>query len=249
MLSAGLSPVEDRSGISEAREEVGFGLEWFDEGGTSWRLGRREWVRGGPTNNDGPAADVSFGHGGTVMAEFSVAEAVREDAAVEVARLRKLKLDVFILSGDRSEKVVRMADRLGLPAESIASEKTPSDKAAWIRELDRKDTLMIGDGANDSMAFAAAHCRGTPAIDRGLLEHQSDFFFLGRGLAGVRRLFEMVRSRQQAIVTVLSFTTLYNLVVVAVALAGLMSPLLAAVLMPASAVISLGLAGISMRSA
>jgi Cu2+-exporting ATPase len=168
---------------------------------------------------------------------------------VEAGRLRSLNLGVFILSGDRSEKVIRMADQLGLSNEAIAAEKTPAEKADWIRELDQQDTLMVGDGANDSMAFAAAHCRGTPAIDRGLLEHESDFFFLGRGLAGVRRLFEMLKSRRRAIATVLGFTTFYNLAVVAVALAGMMNPLLAAVLMPASAVISLGLAGIAMRSA
>lgn len=248
MLSSGLVRQENDK-LPAAREEVGFGLEWIDTRGVNWRLGRREWVCHEEAGANEVQADVWFGRDGQRVAEFSMVEAVREDAAMEVARMKTMNLEVFILSGDRSEKVERMAHQLGIPGRAVASRMTPGGKAEWVRNLDRGDTLMIGDGANDSLAFAAAHCRGTPAIDRGLLEHQSDFFFLGRGLAGVSRLFGMLHSRQRAIVSVLGFTTAYNVFVVAIALAGLMNPLLAAVLMPASAVISLGLAGVCMRRA
>ena len=50
---------------------------------------------------------------------------------------------------------------------------------------------MLGDGANDTLAFAAAFARGTPVVHRGLLESRADFYYLGRGLAGLRRLFEV----------------------------------------------------------
>jgi Cu2+-exporting ATPase len=106
---------------------------------------------------------------------------------------------------------------------------------------------MIGDGANDSLAFDAATCRGTPAIERGLLEHRADFFFLGRGLSGIRKLLEAGHVRRRAIKYVLGFAVLYNVVVVGVALAGRMNPLVAAVVMPASALVTLAIATWSMR--
>lgn len=243
MLARGISFSDTHAPGSPVREEVGLGLEWTDAQARRWRLGRAGWI-------DGSAAvqgDVALGRDGSIVAWFSVAEVVREDAVEEVNRLRALDCEVFILSGDRREKVAAMADRLGLPADAAMSGMTPEGKAGWVRRLDAGDTLMVGDGANDSLAFDAATCRGTPAIERGMLEHRADFYFLGRGLAGIRKLFEAARVRRQAIERVLAFAVLYNATVVALALAGRMNPLVAAIVMPASALVSLAVATWSMR--
>jgi Cu2+-exporting ATPase len=101
---------------------------------------------------------------------------------------------------------------------------------------------MIGDGANDSLAFDQSLCTGTPAIDRGLLEHKADFYFLGRGLLGIGELFRVAAQRRRAIRAVLGFAIVYNAVAGGICLAGKMSPLLAAILMPLSSVVTLGLA-------
>jgi len=235
--------VQGLTPFREVREEVGFGLEWRDAAGRAWRLGRGAWIEPGAT----AAGDVAFGCDGHVLAWFQVAEAVRDDAVAEVARLQALGQQVFILSGDRPEKVAAMADRLRFAPEAAVAGMTPEGKAAWVRDLDAGDTLMIGDGANDSLAFDAATCRGTPAIERGLLEHRADFFFLGRGLSGIRKLIEAAHVRRRAIEHVLGFAVVYNVVVVGVALAGHMNPLVAAVVMPASALVTLALATWRMR--
>ena len=75
-----------------------------------------------------------------------------------------------------------------------------------------------------------------------MLEQKSDFFFLGRSLSGVRQLLETARLHGRVTTAVLLFSILYNVVAVAVCLVGWMNPLLAAVLMPLSAIVSLGLA-------
>ena len=233
----------DMTPFAAAREEVGFGLEWTDGEKRVWRLGRGSWIEPDATG----AGDVALGCDGRIMAWFHVAEEVREDAVAEVARLREVGQQVFILSGDRAEKVAAMREKLGLPSDAAVAGMTPEGKAAWVRQLDAGDTLMIGDGANDSLAFDAATCRGTPAIERGLLEHRADFFFLGRGLAGIRRLLEAAHVRRGAIEQVLTFAIAYNIVVVAVALSGHMNPLVAAVVMPASALATLAIATWRMR--
>ncbi len=265
MLAGGWT--EPATGVGTVREEVGFGLESCDDAGRAWRLGRNEWVQaaGSPSGVRRPAGgrgtggaaqatpptdaegDLAFGCDGEVLARFRTAEDVRDDAVDEVARLRGRGLAVFILSGDRQEKVEAMARHLDLPAACAVGAMTPEGKAEWVRARDDEDTLMIGDGANDSLAFAAAACRGTPAIERGLLEHRADFYFLGRHLDGIGSLFATGTRRDRAIRCVLGFAIAYNVASIGLALGGAMNPLLAAVLMPASAVASLAIAAAVMR--
>ena len=106
---------------------------------------------------------------------------------------------------------------------------------------------MIGDGANDSLAFNVSLCTGTPAIDRGLLERKADFYFLGRGLRGIRALIAIAARKRRADRAVLTFAIAYNLVAVALSLAGKMTPLLAAILMPLSGLVTIGLVTAFMR--
>jgi Cu2+-exporting ATPase len=136
-----------------------------------------------------------------------------------------------------------MARRLGIPDQRAHGERTPAGKAEIISTFDARQTMMIGDGANDSLAFDAAGCRGTPVIDRGFLEHKADFYFLGSGIRGIRLLFEVGTVRKLLIRRVFAFALAYNVSAVSLSLCGLMNPLLAAILMPVSSLISLALAG------
>jgi Cu2+-exporting ATPase len=182
-----------------------------------------------------------------VLARFRFTDAVRTDAAAEIAALRARGLDAFILSGDRRAKVDQITASLGLPPDRGLAEATPQGKAAWIGRTDARDTLMLGDGANDSLAFDAAFARGTPVIHRGVLEGKADFYYLGRGLAGIRRMFEVNDARRRTQAWLLVFSVAYNLVAVGLAVAGRMSPLLAAVLMPVSSLVTLAIVAGGMR--
>ncbi len=101
---------------------------------------------------------------------------------------------------------------------------------------------MIGDGANDSLAFDAAICRGTPVVDKSILEASADFFFFGRSLRGLPQLFDTALRRHRTVQTIFGTAVAYNLIVVALSLAGMMHPLLAAVLMPLSSIATLAIA-------
>jgi len=159
--------------------------------------------------------------------------------------LQKAGYTVHILSGDRAYKVAAMARHLDLPDSHCGSEMSPEEKARLVRRIDDRDTLMIGDGANDSLAFNESWCRGTPAIDRGLLEQKSDFYFLGRGIKGVRELLEAGKRLRRTTHRVIAFATAYNACAILLSLAGHMNPLLAAILMPASSLVSIGIVYLS----
>jgi Cu2+-exporting ATPase len=125
---------------------------------------------------------------------------------------------------------------------------SPREKQEYVQAVDNDDTLMIGDGANDSLAFNEAWCTGTPAIDRTLLQAKSDFYFVGRGLSGIRELLLIAAQRRATARAVVGFAIIYNAAVIAISLAGRMDPVLAAVLMPASSVTALGLAAVGLRA-
>jgi Cu2+-exporting ATPase len=242
--------------VGELGEEIGSGVS-LHAGAGLWTLGRPGWRGGAETDVPGGAAnpgegaataETEFCRNGAVLARFRFTDAVRADARVEVAALRAGGREVFILSGDHRSKVDAVTSELGLPPENGAGEVTPEGKAAWVRRVDRRDTLMLGDGANDSLAFESAHCRGTPVVHRGVLESKADFYYLGRGIGGIRKLFEVDRLRARTQRWIFAFAITYNLAAVGCAAGGLMSPLLAAVVMPASALVSLAIVAVGMRS-
>ncbi len=238
LLAANLPAGAEPAGAIE--ESPGFGVALRGVDGL-WSLGRPGW-RG----SNMPAFlmedhDTEFACDGIVLARFQFTDAVRPDARKEIDALKSRGLETYILSGDHRPKVEMMARTLGLGPERAIAGVTPQEKADWIRKLDARDTLMLGDGANDSLAFDAAFARGTPVIHRGMLEGKADFYYLGHGVAGIRRLFEVNETRRRTQLWLLVFSVAYNAVAVGLAATGHMNPLIAAVLMPASSLLSLAI--------
>jgi Cu2+-exporting ATPase len=221
----------------EVSETVGQGVEIG-----AWSLGRAGWRDAGPAN-----ADTVFARDGEVVARFVFVDAARPDARKELDALRARGLDAFILSGDASEKVAKLAAELALPVDQARGDLTPQAKADWIGAFAADDALMLGDGANDSFAFDRALCRGTPVIHRGVLERKADFYYLGQGIGGIRALFEVDLIRRRTQMAILIFSVLYNLLAVGLAVAGRMNPLVAAILMPINSLLTLAIVTAGMR--
>ena len=183
---------------------------------------------------------------GLLVAAFNFIEDVRDDARGSIAALRSRKLDTLILSGDAAERVAPIAEQLGLPADAAKAQCSPTDKANWIEAHAPDAALMIGDGANDSLAFDKAICRGTPVVDRSILEASADFFFFGRSLRCLPALFVTATARRRTVTTVFTVAVCYNIAAVSLCLAGMMHPLLAAILMPLSSIATLSIAWIGL---
>lgn len=238
LLAKGTEPATGGS----VQETTGMGLERASEQGT-WRLGRAGWA-GLDTASEGTVFSLE----GVPLAVFHFREHVRPGAAAQVEAFRRRGLGVYLLSGDDPSRVHAMARSLGLPESHGLGSLTPQAKADLVRKHWSGNALFLGDGANDSLAFDAALCRGTPAVETGLLEHKADFYLLGRSLAGLCELFAMSIRRRRAASMVFAFAISYNLVAVSLALGGLMNPLLAAILMPLSSLVSIGLVFLFLRT-
>ncbi|MFM1852045.1 MAG: hypothetical protein RIS54_1729 [Verrucomicrobiota bacterium] len=222
----------------EVIEEVGSGVAIGD-----WSLGRPGW------RSPAGAFGTVLAHGPRTIAVFALRDAVRQDAADELRALATMGFAAHILSGDDPTKVRALTRELGLPDEAGHGHLTPQAKADWLRDNTREDALMLGDGMNDSLAFDAAYCRGTPVVHRGVLEQKADFYYLGRGIGGIRALFAVNQVRRRTEWAILIFSVVYNVLAVGFAAAGHINPLVAAVLMPANSLFTLALVSFGMRRA
>lgn len=222
------------------KETVGHGLSFVDAAGCEWRLGRPEVAGSG---------DAVLTRDGSVLAAFRFRDELRAESVQEVRQLRARQIEVCVLSGDRTHKVADIARKLELPQSCWQAELTPEAKAAWLRERNRDDTLYVGDGANDSLAFDAALCAGSPVTGRSFLEQKADFFFLGHSLRFVSGLLTVARMHRLATRRVFAFSVSYNIATAIAGLAGHLDPLVAAVLMPLSSLCTLSLVAWTFRRA
>lgn len=214
----------------EAEELPGCGLE-LRRDGRRYRLGAPAWAVPGAVAEPGLTL---LSVDGAPLARFLTREAVRPGAQRQVAQLRAAGLEVWLLSGDARARAGDFGRALGLPDDRVLGELSPAGKAEIVERVDRRDTLFLGDGVNDSLAFAAAFAAGTPAVDRPVMPGKSDVFFLGESLEGLGELLQAAQSLRSVVRRILILAFAYNALAVTVAMLGLATPLGAAVAMPAS---------------
>jgi P-type Cu2+ transporter len=220
---------------------------FFEYQGSEWSLGKPGWRRNSSVAGTTSQHDAELLKNGEMIGHFHFHESLRADAISALAFLKKLHYRLVILSGDRQAKVAEAADLLGVSEGDTFAALQPAEKERIVRELDRRDTLYLGDGANDSLAFNAAWTTGTPVVDRSLLEAKSDFYFMGQSLSFLPSLLQLAKRRQRVVRWAFAFALCYNTTAIFVSLQGQMSPLLAAILMPLSSVTSLGIVTLGLR--
>src|SRR5690606_12835331 len=152
-------------------------------------------------------------------------------------------------SGDAIPKVRAMAEELGIAPENVRGAMSPEAKAELVASLDAEDTLFVGDGVNDSLAFTRAYAAGTPAADRPVLPSRSDFFLLGEGIGAIREAMDLSLHLQRTVRRLIGVAVAYNLLAITASMVGWMSPLRAAIAMPTSSILVLAIAVGSMVSA
>lgn len=225
-------------------ETPGQGLECHD-GNHQWSLGRSGWRDHATTEN---GASTEFCRDGNCLARFEFRDALRPAALAALTSLQRRGMQLHIFSGDHPEKVRLVAEHLQIDSSQAHGGLLPEQKADAVRKLNAKDTLYLGDGANDSLAFDAAYVTGTPVTDRSLLENKADFYTLGAGLSFLPQLFSLAKARARGVQQAFLFALVYNIAVITLSLLGQMNPLLAAILMPLSSLVSLAIVAISLRN-
>ncbi len=228
----------------EIREVAGCGMESSHEGRII-RLGKPEWVAEiasgrapGHGSHDNNLNDMAFAIEGSAPAYFRIEEELRSDAIAAVSSLKAENLPVDILSGDRSQKVERIADQLAI--DNFVSNCSPAGKMDHIRQLQQsgaKKVLMIGDGINDAPSLALSHASMAPASASEIGRNTADFIFTRNDLAAIPDAYRIAIKARTLIKQNFGLAIAYNCIAVPLAFSGNVSPLIAAIAMSSSSLV------------
>ncbi|MBU3030817.1 heavy metal translocating P-type ATPase [Paracoccus marinaquae] len=221
--------------LQDQQEHPGYGVSarWQ---GREVRLGRADWlgVRDDEAGRAGSATWLSVGEKAPIRLDFT--DRLRPGAEDCVAALHADGKRVILLSGDRPAAVADLAARLGI-AEYRAG-VDPLGKAAAVEALagEGAHVLMVGDGLNDTAALARAHASISPASALDAARVASDMVLTGQDLSPVADALVTARRATARIRENFAISILYNIVAVPVAMAGLATPLIAALAMSVSSI-------------
>jgi Cu2+-exporting ATPase len=178
---------------------------------------------------------------GTASAVMRVHDPIRSDAKNTVQRIESMGWEVGILSGDHADVVASVAETLGIDSSRAMGGLTPEDKLSIVQNSNAKTTVMIGDGANDAAALAAADV-GIAVRGGAEVSLQAAPVFVASGeTRSIAELFAAAGRTVRLIYVAMAVSLAYNIAAVTLAMSGQISPLLAAVFMPLSSISVLSL--------
>ncbi|MGI3169333.1 heavy metal translocating P-type ATPase [Pseudooceanicola sp. C21-150M6] len=220
-----------RAAITDLTEQHGYGTEALWQG-RRVRLGRSGWAGDGMAT--GTASWLEIEGQGAVPLTF--ADDLRPGAAEAVAALKAAGHRVILISGDTAPAVRALAETLGI--DDWTASALPGDKAARITALQAEGAhvLMVGDGLNDTVALTTANVSISPASALDAARVASDIVLLGGDLSPIPAALTTARAATKRIRENFRIATVYNVIAVPLAIAGLATPLIAALAMSLSSI-------------
>ncbi|WP_049732168.1 cation-translocating P-type ATPase [Rhizobium ecuadorense] len=220
-------------------EIPGGGLE-AEKGRDVYRLGNATFAGGTgfvTSVTDTPFSEVVLSKNGVVLARFFFDDTLRPGAAETIAQLNAAGLETLMVSGDRQTVVDNTAHALGI--DRALGTLTPKQKVEECQRLSDQGhrVLMVGDGINDAPALAAAHVSMAPATASDIGRQAADLVFFNDRLDAVPEAIAVARRSAGLIRQNFALAIGYNVLAVPIAIAGLATPLIAAVAMSTSSII------------
>src|SRR5690606_37213263 len=151
--------------------------------------------------------------------------------------LKERGFAIELLYGDREPAVRQLAEDLGITTWRAAAR--PDAKIARLEELTKEGNkvAMIGDGLNDAPALRAAHVSLSPADAADASQTAADFIFQGVPLAPIVETVDVARKSRRLVFENFGLALIYNAIAVPLAVAGYVTPLIAAIAMSSSSIV------------
>ncbi len=179
---------------------------------------------------------------GTYLGAIAAADVLKADSVLAVEAMKKLHLDVVMLTGDNQETAKAIAAKAGIT--HVISDVLPGDKAGAIKDLQAggHKVLMVGDGINDAPALVTADVGMAIGAGTDIAIESADVVLMSGSLDGVSNAVELSKATIRNIRQNLFWAFFYNSLGIPVA-AGLLYPGFKILLSP-----MLGAAAMSMSS-
>jgi Cu+-exporting ATPase len=226
----------DRLAVEGYREITGKGLEALIRQ-DSIRLGSQSFVQEEEDGQMPVLPGVHLRLNNRVRGRFLVRHQYREGLAEMVGQLKEMGYALHVLSGDNDQDRRYLTEIFGQDV-PLHFQQTPQGKLAYIKQLQQegRQVLMLGDGLNDAGALRQADA-GIAVSDAGTqFTPASDGILDGRMVPKLHRLLGEARYSKSIITASFVLSILYNIVGLTYATQALLSPVVAAILMPASSI-------------
>ena len=189
----------------------------------------------GPDTSDGQTR-IAVEIDGRLAGNIALADRIKDEAPSAVEALHDLGLRTVMMSGDRRAAAQAVGQQLGI--DEVVSEVMPADKQAKVEQLRQHGRVvaMVGDGINDAPALAAADIGIAMGGGTDIAMEAGHVVLVGSDLSNLPRAIRLSRATMRRIYVGLFWAFAYNLLLIPLAIAGLLHPMLAAGAMAFSSV-------------
>ena len=205
-------------------------------------VGRADLFDEVPSEISRPTVDgttVWVGWEGRARASLTVADSVRRSSARAIRDLADEGLATYLLTGDHDRAALSVARDVGIPAGRVIADVRPEDKHAMVSELQSRGKVvaMVGDGVNDAAALAQADLGIAMGTGTDVAAEAADIVLLRADLPAVVDSIALSRATLRTIKQNLGWAFGYNVAAIPLAMAGLLSPMVAGAAMAMSSVL------------
>lgn len=237
----------DREGlllpVESWKQESGQGLEGVVEG-QQIHIGRPSWLKSMGMQIDHllPAhpsygSQVILALNGYPCAYWEFTDRIREDAKEMIQSLKRRGIQVWLLSGDRSEACLWLSKSIGISPKFVMAELLPHQKQEKIIELQKKGSVaMVGDGINDAIAISQANVGIAMSNGSGVALESAGVILVNRQLKQIPTFLVIARQSLRRVRQNLVWAMAYNMALIPLAVTGRVHPIFAAAAMMFSSV-------------
>ena len=236
--------IEKAKAGGAAGQEVS-GFQATPGGGITGTVAGRKYRMGSPsflaeagismeTNGNGTLVGVA--EEGKLIGTFSISDSLRKNSAEAVKRLRKMGMEIVMLTGDNAGTASEIAKQAGI--ERFLAGVLPGEKAAEVARLKAQGSFvaMAGDGINDAPALAAADVSFAIGSGSDIALEASGITLMNSNLESVADAVDLSRKTMKKIRQNLFFAFIYNVFGIPLAAAGMLNPVVAGAAMAMSSV-------------
>jgi len=232
--------------VTEYKEISGMGIFGFVEG-HKVMLGSRQFVLGSDVSEDAKVSSVFVSIDNQWRGFFKMENSYREGLEKVLLGLSHLK--THLLTGDNDSEAANLRNYFGNQTK-MHFNQNPMDKLAYINALKQQghNVIMIGDGLNDAGALLSADVGITIADDIYHFSPACDAILQSSKFGRLQEYLNFSKSAMNIVYASYAVSFLYNIVGLTFAIQGLLSPVVAAVLMPLSSISVVSFASFSVSA-